>query len=84
MAAFDTKVMEITGGVAFDDLAPQWQQSLAKRLEREGIKTPYKPATVKNYEEWRDLQEKDGLPSDKMTYIEWTLEEAANLAEEAA
>lgn len=84
MAAFDKKVMEITGGVAFDDLAPQWQASLSRRLEREGIKTPSKPGTVKNYEEWRDLQEKNGLPSDKLTYIEWTIDQASALADEVA
>lgn len=84
MAEFDKKVMEITGGVPFDGLAPEWQASLARRLEREGIKTPSKPATVKNYEEWKALQEKSGLPSDKMTYIEWTIDQASALADEAA
>jgi len=70
MAAFNAKVREITGGALYEDLAPMWQESLKRRLEREGIKVPSKPSTVANYEEWLELNPN----GTKMSYIEWLME----------
>lgn len=70
MEKFNAKVREITGGALYEDLAPMWQESLKRRLEREGIKVPSKPSTVANYEEYLELNP-EGTP---MTYIEWTIE----------
>ena len=72
MAVFDAKVKAITGGTSYDDLAPLWQVSLDRRLQREGIKKPSKPGILSSYEEWRDTI--NGGNEDYVKYIEWVMQ----------
>jgi hypothetical protein len=84
MAAFDAQVSTITGGVAYEDLAPMWQQALANRLKREGIKVPSKPGIVASYDDWVTAREGKGLDTTPLSYIDWIISNEQTLAEEPA
>jgi hypothetical protein len=71
---FNEQVKNITNGAKWEDLAPMWQESLRKRLAREGIDIPSEPAKVKHFREWSALRAEQGLPSDPLSYVDWLVE----------
>lgn len=79
LAKFNEKVVQITGGPRYEDLAPMWQDSLKKRLAREGIDVPSEPTRVRQYREWVSMREGSGQPTDPMAYIAWLVESDPSL-----
>jgi hypothetical protein len=84
LETFNKKVRAITGGPGWEDLAPMWQESLQKRLAREGIDVPSKPEKLRIFEEWAGYRAEQGLSTDPMAFVQWLIENNPELLAVAA